>query len=213
MKRQGWKFFIAALVILPLIIGLNSCAKQAVKTEAVKPPAQAAVAPKPSDDEAKKREAERLAREKEAEAAKQKAEEAALMAKMKADADAMAAKTKADMRNYFLRMNANFDFDKYNIRPDAEIVLKEKADYMKMKGNEKIKVEIQGHCDERGTEDYNMALGDRRAKAAEKYMYSLGIGADRMTTISYGKDRPLDPAHNEEAWAKNRRAQFVITSE
>lgn len=210
MKRHGWKFFIAALVILPLIIGLNSCAKPAVKTEgqAVKQPAAPApakqAAPAPSDDEAKR---------KAAEAAKIKAEEDALKAKMKADADAAAAKTKADMRSYFLKMNANFDFDKYNIRQDAAFVLQEKADYMKTKGNEKIKVEVQGHCDERGTNDYNMALGDRRAKAAQEYMVTLGVTADRMTTISYGEEKPLDLGHNEEAWAKNRRAQFVISSE
>jgi peptidoglycan-associated lipoprotein len=211
MKRQGWKFFIAALVILPLIIGLNSCAKPAIKTEAqpmAKPapaaPAPAkAVAPAPSDDQAKK----------DVEAAKIKAEEDALKAKMKADADAAAAKTKADMRSYFLKMNANFDFDKYNIRQDAAFVLQEKADYMKMKDNEKIKVEVQGHCDERGTNDYNMALGDRRAKAAQDYMVTLGVTADRMTTISYGEEKPLDLGHSEEAWAKNRRAQFVISSE
>ena len=82
-----------------------------------------------------------------------------------------------------------------------------------MKMNPNIRVEIQGHCDERGTNDYNLALGDRRAHSAAQYLQSLGIDKGRMTTISYGEEVPLNPAHNEEAWAENRRAQFVIIGE
>ena len=73
-------------------------------------------------------------------------------------------------------------------------------------------VTIEGHCDERGTAEYNLALGERRAVAARSYLVSLGIGADRLKTVSYGKEFPFDPGHDEAAWAKNRRAHFVITS-
>ena len=73
-------------------------------------------------------------------------------------------------------------------------------------------VTIEGHCDERGTAEYNLALGERRAVAARTYLLSLGIAADRVKTISYGKEFPFDPAHNEAAWAKNRRAHFVVTA-
>ena len=73
-------------------------------------------------------------------------------------------------------------------------------------------VTIEGHCDERGTAEYNLALGERRAVAVKTYLVSLGISADRLRTVSYGKEFPFEPAHNEEAWAKNRRAHFVITS-
>ncbi len=75
-----------------------------------------------------------------------------------------------------------------------------------------VKIQIEGHCDERGTAEYNLALGERRANSAKKYLVSLGIPADRLSTISYGKEMPLDPGHNEEAWAKNRRAHFIILS-
>jgi peptidoglycan-associated lipoprotein len=73
-------------------------------------------------------------------------------------------------------------------------------------------VTIEGHCDERGTSEYNLALGERRAVAVKTYLASLGISPDRVRTVSYGKEFPFDPGHNEEAWASNRRAHFVITS-
>ena len=103
----------------------------------------------------------------------------------------------------------NFDFDKSNIRPDAREILKINADFLLKNGNSKVVIE--GHCDERGTAEYNMALGQRRAQEAKKYLVNLGIKESRMKTISYGEERPLDPGHNEEAWAKNRRAHFVVT--
>lgn len=114
----------------------------------------------------------------------------------------------ARKRMMFLNELVHFDFDKYNIRPDAAEVLKRKADWLKE--NPDVAVIIEGHCDERGTEAYNLALGDRRANSAKKFLASLGVDEKRLEAISYGKERPLDPRHNEEAWAKNRRAQFVI---
>lgn len=102
----------------------------------------------------------------------------------------------------------HFDFDKYNIRSDQEPVLSQNAQWMKKWDS--VRVVIEGHCDERGTEEYNLALGERRAKAVHDYLVSLGIDSGRMETISYGKSQPLDPDSNEEAWAKNRRAEFVI---
>jgi len=71
---------------------------------------------------------------------------------------------------------------------------------------------VEGHCDERGTNEYNLALGERRANAAKRYLLSLGISSDRISSISYGEEKPLDPGHNEEAWAKNRRGHFIILS-
>ena len=73
-------------------------------------------------------------------------------------------------------------------------------------------ITIEGHCDERGTAEYNLALGERRALAAKTYLVSLGIPADRLRTVSYGKEFPFDPGHDESAWSKNRRAHFVVTS-
>ena len=102
----------------------------------------------------------------------------------------------------------HFDFDKYDIRPDARPQLEEIAAYMR--ANPADQVVIEGHCDERGTEEYNMALGERRAMAARSYLESLGIASDRLHTISFGKERPLDPRSDEQAWALNRRCEFKV---
>ncbi|MCD6453950.1 MAG: peptidoglycan-associated lipoprotein Pal [Candidatus Aminicenantes bacterium] len=102
----------------------------------------------------------------------------------------------------------HFDFDKYNIREDQKPVLIRNAQWLKE--HPTVKVLIEGHCDERGTEEYNLALGEKRAKAVRDFLISMGISPDRIKIVSYGKSRPLDPRHNEEAWAKNRRAEFVI---
>jgi peptidoglycan-associated lipoprotein len=102
----------------------------------------------------------------------------------------------------------NFDFDQSNIRPDAREILKANADILLKKGSAPITIE--GYCDERGTAEYNMALGERRAQETKKYIINLGVKASQIKTISYGEERPLDSGHNEEAWAKNRRAHFVV---
>jgi len=105
----------------------------------------------------------------------------------------------------------HFDFDKSDLRePDREILVKN-ADIMmkKLQGN----VLIEGHCDERGSDEYNLALGERRALSALKYLVTLGVSANRLSWVSFGEEKPFDPGHDEEAWAKNRRAQFVILGE
>jgi peptidoglycan-associated lipoprotein len=101
-----------------------------------------------------------------------------------------------------------FDYDKYFIRDDAKSVLQAGAAWLKKFKTAKILIE--GHCDERGTEDYNLALGEKRAKSTMDYLSSLGISADRMKTLSYGKSQPIDMGHDETAWQKNRRAQFLV---
>jgi peptidoglycan-associated lipoprotein len=102
-----------------------------------------------------------------------------------------------------------FEFDKFNLKPEARDILKQLADWLNKSKN--YNVLIEGNCDERGTTEYNLALGERRAKEAMKYLVELGIDEKRIKTISYGKEKPLDPEHNEEAWAKNRRDHFVVT--
>jgi peptidoglycan-associated lipoprotein len=97
-----------------------------------------------------------------------------------------------------------FDFDQAVIRDDARSTLDSQADWLNR--NKTVNVQIAGDCDERGTEEYNIALGNRRAFAAESYLAAKGVAADRMTTISYGKDRPIAPGSTEEAWAQNRNA-------
>jgi peptidoglycan-associated lipoprotein len=101
-----------------------------------------------------------------------------------------------------------FDFDKYDIRPADAKVLDANASWLKT--NAAQLVLIEGHCDERGTNEYNLALGERRAKSTMNYLVSQGVQASRITIISYGEERPVCTQHNEECWSKNRRAQFLV---
>jgi len=110
----------------------------------------------------------------------------------------------------FENKDIHFDFDKYDLNSEDTKILNDKASFLMAHSN--LKIRIEGNCDERGTTEYNIALGDRRAKAAQNYLVELGIAKDRISTISYGKERPLDPGHNEEAWAKNRRDHFVVVN-
>jgi peptidoglycan-associated lipoprotein len=114
----------------------------------------------------------------------------------------------ATMEQPSLFPDIRFDFDKSFIREDAKPVLMRIAEHMK--GSPAASLLIEGHCDERGTAEYNMALGERRAEAAKRYLVSLGVRQGAISTVSFGKEKPLDPRHNEEAWAKNRRAHFVL---
>jgi len=101
-----------------------------------------------------------------------------------------------------------FDFDKSDVRDDQVPVLQSNAAWLKSHGQYKLLVE--GHCDERDTIEYNLALGDRRAKSVRQYLIDLGVAADRIRTISYGEERPADPGHDEEAYARNRRGEFTL---
>lgn len=102
-----------------------------------------------------------------------------------------------------------FDFDTFNLAEEARTILKDNAEWLK--SHKSIKVQVEGHCDGRGTQEYNLALGQKRSESVRKYLVDLGVGAKRLSTISYGEEKPLNSEETEEAWAKNRRAQFVIT--
>ena len=102
-----------------------------------------------------------------------------------------------------------FDFDKSEIKADAKAVLEKKAAWLR--ANSSYKVKIEGNCDERGTNEYNLALGDRRAKSAQKFLNALGISMDRMSTISYGEEKPVCKEKNEKCWAQNRRDDFKLS--
>jgi len=114
-------------------------------------------------------------------------------------APAVAVQTFADV---------HFDFDRYDIKPEDRPTLNSLSDWLVSNGSASVLVE--GHCDERGTNEYNLALGERRATAIKDYLAASGVDRSRISTISYGEERPLDPGHNEAAWAKNRRGHFVI---
>ncbi|HXC62567.1 MAG TPA: peptidoglycan-associated lipoprotein Pal [Nitrospiria bacterium] len=102
----------------------------------------------------------------------------------------------------------HFDYDKSAIRPDVKAILEKHAKWLQ--SNPKVKIQIEGHCDERGTNEYNLALGERRAQATKRFLVAMGIDAKRLSTISYGEERPLCSEHAESCYSKNRRAHFVI---
>jgi len=103
-----------------------------------------------------------------------------------------------------------FDYDKSEIKADAKAILEKKAAWLR--ANPSYKVKIEGNCDDRGTNDYNLALGDRRAKSAQKFLNALGISMDRMSTISYGEEKPTCTEKNEKCWSKNRRDDFKLSN-
>ena len=111
-------------------------------------------------------------------------------------------------REIFKSDTVHFDFDSSTVKSGEKSKVSAVADYLK--GNASTAVEIEGHCDERGTEEYNRSLGERRALALRETLVSLGIDPMRIDTISYGKDRPADPGHDESAWHQNRRGEFLL---
>lgn len=119
-----------------------------------------------------------------------------------------AAAAKAEAVAELKSVTIHFGFDSYDLTEEAREVLSMKANIMRKYDD--VSVVIEGHCDERGTEEYNLALGERRARAAYQHLVILGVDPVRMSIVSFGEERPIDPAHNETAWAKNRRAEFVV---
>jgi peptidoglycan-associated lipoprotein len=197
MKRK-WIIF-AMLLIIPAMLFTVSCAKKAVMTEPSVTDTSAA------DEAARQAEMEKqkaMEREKQLEEERLAAERAEQLKAEAMERDMMMAK------NRFLSENVYFDFDNATLDYQAQELLKQKA--MWLRDNPDANVVIEGHCDERGTNAYNLALGERRAESTKAFLVNLGISAARLTTISYGEEKPLDIGHNEEAWAKNRRAAFVL---
>jgi peptidoglycan-associated lipoprotein len=202
-------FWIGLVVLFLFVIAslTTGCAKKAGLKEgaAVSQDQKAvsqstAVAPgsaQASDDAAAR---ERALREQELR--EKAAREAAEKAKREADAKAAAILKELQIADVL------FDFDKYNLKPEAQEILKKAAPaYVKYTNYSLV---IEGHCDERGTVEYNLALGEKRATEAAKFLGDLGVDKSRMKTISYGEEMPLDKGHSEEAWAKNRRAHFLV---
>ena len=102
--------------------------------------------------------------------------------------------------------DVRFDFDKFNLKDDARAILKKHAEWLNK--NKDVNIVVEGHCDERGTAEYNLALGERRANASAKFLVDMGVDAKRIKTLSYGEELPLDKGHDEAAWARNRRAHL-----
>ena len=126
------------------------------------------------------------------------------------DGDAIGSRNLDELNRASPLQPVYFALDSFELSADARTILQSTAQVLKQQGSWQVTVE--GHCDERGTAEYNLSLGERRALAAKTYLVSLGIAADRLRTVSYGKEFPFDPGHDEAAWGKNRRAHFVITA-
>jgi len=183
MRKKLW-IILALLFVIPGLLFTVSCAKKTVKDDTVLQQQQAEeeAAIKVSEAEQEEMEEERLQEE--------------------ARRKMMAA------QNRFVNEDTHFEFDSSNLLSEAQEILRWKAAWLQKNPN--VQVTIEGHCDERGTNEYNLALGDRRANSAKAYLMDLGIYGSRLNTISYGEERPADYGSNEEAWAKNRRAHFTI---
>ena len=201
---MGKKGLVVLVLILCLGLLLAGCPKKTVMKE--EPSMRKAEEPVSEREKAAKLAAEQEAariREEEAKKAKEKEFEKSLIAKKEPGIAGEVFESR-------LLKDIHFDFDKYDIRPeDAEVL---KANAALLMQYPKVKIQAEGHCDERGTNEYNLALGERRANSAKKYLISLGVSSDRISVISYGEEKPVDAGHNEEAWSKNRRGHFVILS-
>ncbi len=191
MNKRLWVNLMMALLVAGLFMTV-SCGKPEVKTGDTTVQDDSG-----TDADAKARaeaEAERIRQQ---ELADQQAREEARRQAMLAQA-----------KDKFFNENILFDYDSAELSYDAKTLLKEKAAWLQ--NNTSVSVIIQGHCDERGTTEYNLALGEKRASAVKKYLSDLGVSNSRMNTVSFGEEQPLDPAHNEAAYRLNRRAQFVL---
>jgi len=196
MRTQKFFVMLSMLIIILAFILPAGCAKTAAVKEEPQATAQAT--------ELEKEKAREKAMEEQL--AQEKAKEQAMA---KEEAKEKAAK-KAEVKEEASQFDdIHFAFDRSDLRPDAREILDMHAKWLKE--HPKYGVRIEGNCDERGTVEYNLALGNRRANSAMKYLVDLGVDKKRISTISYGKERPLDPGHDEEAWAKNRRDHFVVT--
>jgi len=165
------------------------------------------LAPQPNADSAAaaQAEAERLAREEEARRAREEADRQARA--READSLAALGRTTEAVRTMLAAM-IHFDYDKANIRSNDAGTLDEKVAILQ--ANPNLRIRIHGHCDERGSDEYNLALGNRRAQSAKQYLVSHGIDAGRIETQSWGEERPLVDGHDESAWSQNRRDEFEI---
>jgi peptidoglycan-associated lipoprotein len=194
---------LALLLVVPGLLFFTSCAKKTVDSG----PAMTQAQPQAQTDTAAEDAAAKLAAEKarQEEIARQKAlEEERLQAEAleASQRDAMAAKS------LFINEDIYFEFDSYVLTGIAQDILMAKAEWMRINPN--ASVTIEGHCDERGTNEYNLALGDKRGEIVKAYLVNVGVDAGRLMTISYGEEHPVDTGHNDESWAKNRRAHFVV---
>ena len=190
MNHKNWTFLVLVLIIFVGFLA-PSCGKKQVESEPVMSEDEAR---RRAEEEARKREQERQAAIREEELREEQLREQ--------------SERILSAKEMFENEDILFEFDSASLSIEAQEILRAKAAWLRE--NPRAQVVIEGHCDERGTNEYNLALGDRRAFSSKSFLVDLGISDSRLTTISYGEERPVDTDSTEEAWAKNRRAHFVI---
>jgi len=205
MKRKSICIGIMTVIFCISMMLMTGCAKKAVSKDEGLVAGEKKAAAARSEADIKKREAEATAKEEAARklAAEQQKEDVKELALKRDAAAAAAEKDQTAFEDIY------FVFDKSTIEPEAREILKRLASLLG--SNKNYSLVVEGHCDERGTVEYNLALGQRRADAAMKYLVDLGLDKESIKTITYGKERPLETGHDEEAWTKNRRAHFLTT--
>jgi peptidoglycan-associated lipoprotein len=196
MMQKNWTSLTLALVLALLVtFSVSSCAKKKISSE----PATTV-----SEEDAQRRAAEE-ARQKELE--RQRALEEQDLSDEKLSGEMTEQRT-VSAKAIFENEDVYFEFDSIRLSPEAQEILNQKAAWLR--ANPTAKITIEGHCDNRGTTEYNLALGEGRAQSVKAFLVDLGIDSSRLNTISYGEERPIDRAQTEEGWARNRRAHFVI---
>ncbi|MDY0359873.1 MAG: peptidoglycan-associated lipoprotein Pal [Desulforegulaceae bacterium] len=198
MKRYFSRFFIIALICaLGLSFGCSS--KKADVNEGIT---------QEQSSEEDRLNAEQAEKDKKAEEERLQAEE--LERQKKLEQQKKEEQSKQEALRKFSDVNIYFGFDSSEISEEARAILEEKAQWLME--NKNVKITVEGHCDERGTTQYNLALGERRAESVKTYLVALGVDSSRILTISYGEERPAVNGSGDDAWSKNRRAEFVIES-
>lgn len=194
--QKNWTIWALTLFLaLLFIFSASSCAKKQISSEASTTTAEED-AQRRADEEARQRELDR---------------QKALQEEDLSDeslSEKMADQSTASAGSIFENEDIYFEFDSIRLSPDAQEILTKKASWLRVSPDATITIE--GHCDNRGTNEYNLALGEGRAQSAKAFLVDLGIEPSRLNTISYGEERPLDGTQTEEGWASNRRAHFVI---
>ena len=196
MMQKNWTSLTLALVLALLVtFSVSSCAKKKISSE----PATTT-----SEEEAQRR-AEEEARQKEYERQRTLAEEDLSDERL---SEEMTDQRTMSAKSIFENEDVYFEFDSIRLAPEAQEILIQKAAWLR--ANPTAKITIEGHCDSRGTTEYNLALGEGRAQSVSSFLADLGIDSSRLNTISYGEERPIDHAQTEAGWTRNRRAHFVI---
>jgi len=197
MKRNVWMIGSLAIICSFMFIFAAGCPKTPVVKEEAALQKESVIAPAETTAPAKLEEAEAVPKEE----VKKTVEDQGMTEKALWEALLAEASIFKDRDIYFA-------FDRYDLNSESRKNLGRLANWLLI--HSEFEVTIEGHCDERGTTEYNLALGERRAEAAKAYIINLGVDIGKISTISYGEELPLDPGHNEAAWSKNRRDHFLV---